>query len=105
MDGRVDEGNRERLLATIGISFALSGTALIVAALASRERAPPPPAAAAGTVGQPRSGFSINRASATVEVVLPRSQPVAVDIPAIDIIIVFAALVGSRETSSNVSRR
>jgi hypothetical protein len=74
-----------RRLATIGIFLALSGTTLIVASLASENRAPQPPAIAAGSVGRTHSGFSVSRASAAVEPVLPRSKPVALDIPAIGV--------------------
>jgi hypothetical protein len=85
-------GGRRGLLATIGTLFALSGTTLIVVAMASQERPPQPPASAVGSlppasaegsVGPPRTSY--DRSRSVVELVLPRSKPVAIDIPSIGV--------------------
>lgn len=85
-------GGRRGFLAAIGTVFALSGTTLIVVAMASQERAPEPPPSAAGSLppasapgslGPPRSEY--DAISTVAEQVLPRSKPVAIDIPAIGV--------------------
>ena len=74
------------LLATIvGTLLALSGTTLIVVAMASQHHAPQPPAWAAGSIGAPPSGSDPSPTSMVVGPVLPRSKPVAIDIPAIGV--------------------
>ncbi len=87
-------GSHRRLLATIATVFALSGTTLIVVAMASQERAPQPPASAmgsfppasaVGSIGPPRSGHDRRPTSPVAEQVLPRSKPVALDIPVIGV--------------------
>lgn len=89
-------GGRRGLLATIGTLFALSGTTLIVIAMASQEHAPQPPvsvegalrvdpaAPAVGSVSAPPSSDDGSPTS-TVGPVLPRSKPVAIDIPSIGV--------------------
>jgi hypothetical protein len=78
-------GHKGRLLATIvGAFLALIGSALIVVAMASQEHAPQPPAAAAGVLAPP-SAVSARPTSTVVGPVLPRSKPVAIDIPAIGV--------------------
>ncbi|HUF58192.1 MAG TPA: class F sortase [Actinomycetota bacterium] len=85
-------GGRRGLLTAIGTVFALSGTTLIVVAMASQERAPQPPpsaagslppASASGSLGPPRSEY--DAISTVAEQVLPRSKPVAIDIPVIGV--------------------
>jgi len=85
-------GGHRGLLATIGTLFALGGTTLIVVAMASQEHAPRPPASAVGslppasavgTLGPPRSWH--DQSPSAVGQVLPRSKPVAIDIPAIGV--------------------
>jgi hypothetical protein len=78
----MSQGHRN-LLAAIGIFLALSGTILIAVAVASRERPPEPPASAAGTV-DPASSRRVSPTSTIVEV-LPRSKPVALNIPSIGV--------------------
>jgi Sortase domain len=78
----MSQGHRN-LLAAIGIFLALSGTTLITVAARSRERPPEPAAAAAGTVA-PSSSTHVSPASTIVEA-LPRSKPVALDIPSIGV--------------------
>jgi Sortase domain len=87
-------GGRRGLLAAVGTLFALSGTTLIVVAMASQIRPPQPPASAKGSlppasalgpIGPPRSGHDRRPSSPVAEQVLPRSKPVALDIPAIGV--------------------
>lgn len=81
-------GHRGLLAAIAGTFLALSGTTLIVVAMASQEHAPQPPVSAAGFVGPPllRSARSDPSPTPTVAgPVLPRSKPVAIDIPAIGV--------------------
>jgi hypothetical protein len=77
-------GGRRSLLAAIGIFFALSGTTLIAVAMTTQEPPPQPTVAAAGVVDPPPVSPSHPRA-AVVETVLPRSKPVAIDIPSIGV--------------------
>ena len=85
-------GGRRGLLAAIGTVFALSGTTLIVVAIASQERAPVPPpsvsgsllpASALGSLGPQRSEY--DSISTVGERLLPQSRPVAIQIPAIGV--------------------
>jgi len=85
-------GGRRGLLAAIGTVFALSGTTLIVVAMASHNPAPQPPAAAGSLLPtSARWSFgplpSGHRRSPTsvAEPVLPPSKPVTLDIPAIGV--------------------
>lgn len=87
-------GGHRGLLATIGTLFALSGTTLIVVAMASQEHVPRPPASAVGaeppvstvgSIGPPRSGLDRSPTYPVPEQVLPRSKPVTLDIPAIGV--------------------
>jgi hypothetical protein len=70
-----------------GTLLALGGAILIVLALASQRHAPQPPPSAAGSVGPPSSTPSASAGpTSTVPVLsLPRSKPVAIDIPAIGV--------------------
>jgi Sortase domain len=77
-------GGRRSLLAAIGIFLALSGTTLIAVAMTTQEPPPQPTVAAAGVVDPPPVSPSHPRA-AVVETVLPRSKPVAIDIPSIGV--------------------
>ncbi len=77
-------GGRRSLLAAIGIFLALSGTALIAVAMSTQEPPPQPTVAAAGFVDPPRISPS-RGPRAVVETVLPRSKPVAIDIPSIGV--------------------
>jgi sortase (surface protein transpeptidase) len=77
-------GARRRLLATIvGTVLAISGTAVVVIAMASQDHAPQSPASAAGSIEPTPSGS--DGSSKVVELALPRSKPVAIDIPAIGV--------------------
>lgn len=85
-------GGRRGLLAVLGTVFALSGTTLVVVAMASQEHALQPPAAAGSllptsarwSLGPLPSGHSRSLTSAA-EPVLSRSKPVALDIPSIGV--------------------
>ena len=80
------KGRRRGLTAAIvGTFLALSGTTLIVVAMASQEHAPQPPVSAAGSVGPSVSASHPSRISTVVKPVLPRSNPSAIDIPAIGV--------------------
>ena len=87
-------GGRRGLLAAVGTLFALSGTTVIVVAMASQTRPQQPPAPAVaslpsppalGSIGPPRSGSDGTPTSPVAERVLPRSKPVAIDIPSIGV--------------------
>ena len=83
---------RGLLLAAIGTVFALSGTTLIVVAMASQKHAPQPPEAAGSllptsarwSLGPLPSGHRRSPKS-VAQPVLPRSKPVTLDIPAIGV--------------------
>jgi sortase (surface protein transpeptidase) len=76
------KGGRRGLLAAIaGTLFALIGTALIVVAATSQEHAPQPPGPAAESSARENRRPTSN----PVPLVLPRSKPVAIDIPAIGV--------------------
>ena len=77
-------GGRRSLLAAFGIFFALSGTTLIAVAMTTQEPPPQPTVAASGVVDPPPVSPSRPRAT-VVETVLPRSKPVAIDIPSIGV--------------------
>jgi hypothetical protein len=84
--GRHRKGRRGGLMAAIvGTLLALSGTTLIVVALTSQKHAPQPPASAAGSIGSSHSASHARETSIVVKPVLPRSQPSAIDIPAIGV--------------------
>jgi hypothetical protein len=67
-------GPRARIVGLLGAALILGGMSAIGYVIASQVHAPQPSVAAAGTTGSSRAGRS-----------LPRSVPVAVDIPAIDV--------------------
>lgn len=84
-------GGRRGLLAVLGTVLALGGTTLVVVAVASQNHALQPPAAAGSllptsarwSLGPLRSEY--DSISTVVEQVLPRSKPVAIEIPAIGV--------------------
>ncbi len=78
-------GGRRSLLAAIGIFLALSGTTMIAVAMTSQQRPPEPTVAAAGVVAPPPMSPSGEPTATIVETVLPRSKPVALDIPSIGV--------------------
>jgi hypothetical protein len=78
-------GHRGLLAAIVGTFLALGGTALIVVAMASQQHAPQPPASVAGSIGPPPSASHASPTSTVAPLVLPRSDPVAIDIPAIGV--------------------
>ena len=69
----------------VGSLLALSGVIVIAVATASPPHPPQPPLAAAGSVAQPHLVPPVSMTSRTVEWVLPRSKPVALDIPSIGV--------------------
>ena len=69
----------------VGIVLALSGVTVIAIATASPSRSPQPPFAATGSVARPHLAPPASMTSRSVEQVLPRSKPVALDIPSIDV--------------------
>lgn len=79
-------GRRALFAAILGGFLALVGTALILVAMASQRHAPQPPASAAGSVGPSPSTSGASPTPTTVRpMVLARSNPVAIDIPAIGV--------------------
>ena len=78
-------GGRRSLLAAIGIFLALSGTTLIAVAMTTQEPPPQPTVAAAGFVDPPRISPSRGPRATVVQRVLPRSKPVAIDIPSVGV--------------------
>ena len=86
-------GHRGLLATIIGTFLALSGTTLIVVAMASQRHAPQPPASAAGSITSPSTSLGPSpsasdtspTSSAAPPMVLSRSNPVTIDIPAIGV--------------------
>jgi hypothetical protein len=81
-------GSHRGLVATVAaIIFGITGAGTIVFAAASQEHAPQPPTAAAGSLGPVHTHFQRSWRSAprVVGPVLPKSRPVRIDIPAIDV--------------------
>ena len=78
----VSLGHRN-LFAAVGIFLALSGSTLIAVAM-TEGGTPPPPAAVAGSVDPPSSP-RVNTSSTIAPQTLPRSKPVALDIPSIGV--------------------
>jgi hypothetical protein len=84
--GRHRKGRHGGLMAAIvGTFLALSGTTLIVFAMASQKHAPQPPASAAGFIGPSSSESHRSRTPTVLKLVLPRSKPSAIDIPVIGV--------------------
>jgi hypothetical protein len=81
-------GGRRGLLATVtAFILAVAGVGVIAVAAASQQHAPKPPASAAGTLGPPIGHAHIAKHTGmrVVGPVLPRSTPMRIDIPAIDV--------------------
>ena len=73
------------LLTAIGVVLALSGTTLIAVAMAPQDRAPLPPMVAVGPRPPPLHPRHVGQTSDREETVMPRSKPVAIDIPTIGV--------------------
>ena len=69
----------------MGILLAISGVAVIAVATAFPSHPAQPPFAATGSVARPHLAPPVSMTSRSVEQVLPRSRPVALDIPSIGV--------------------
>ena len=85
-------GRRTLVVSLAGGFLAVSGAAVIAVAVITQTHAPQPPLSAAGSLGPSRVSAAIpaarsssGRVPKAVELVLPSSKPVAVDIPAIGV--------------------
>jgi len=92
-------GGRRGLVASVAaVALTVSGATAIAVAVAAQKRAPEPPLSAAGSLGPaavsptpsesaaiPAVRSSPDLASKVVGPVLPRSRPVSIDIPVIDV--------------------
>jgi hypothetical protein len=86
-------GGRRNLVALVAAAvFTASGATAIAVAVATQKHAPQPPLSAAGSLGPsavsaaiPEARSSPDPAPGVVGPVLPRSKPVSIDIPVIDV--------------------
>jgi sortase (surface protein transpeptidase) len=91
-------GGRRGLVATVaGVVFAATGATAIAVAVAAQQHAPQPPLSAAGSRGphatrahrtngtKPAGHSSSHKTGNVVGPVLPRSKPVRIDVPVIDV--------------------
>lgn len=88
MTQRSTSSDRRRFIATtVGFAFLVCGVTLIGVAMASQRTMPEPLRADtdAGPVPAPAAAASTKRSEDTEPSILPRSKPVSLDIPAIDV--------------------
>ncbi len=84
-------GGRRGLVATVAVAvFTASGATAIAVSVAAQKHVPEPPPSAAGSLGPadnaiPAARSSPDPAPMVVGPMLPRSKPVSIDIPAIDV--------------------